>query len=91
MKFLHTSDWHLGRQFHNISLLEDQTVVLEQIVNYIENNTVDALVLAGDIYDRSVPPTAAIEVMDQFIDQIYFLHYYVLKVLIRSQEYSYEQ
>ncbi|MDC5812455.1 exonuclease SbcCD subunit D [Vibrio europaeus] len=70
MKFLHTSDWHLGRQFHNVSLLDDQKVVLEQIIEYIQSNTVDALVIAGDVYDRSVPPTAAIELMNQFISRV---------------------
>ncbi len=70
MKFLHTSDWHLGRQFHNVSLLSDQQAVLEQIISYVIANPVDALVVAGDIYDRSVPPTAAIELLDQFIARV---------------------
>lgn len=70
MKFLHTSDWHLGRQFHNVSLLDDQKVVLQQIIEYIETHPVDALVIAGDIYDRSVPPTAAIEVLNQFVTKV---------------------
>lgn len=70
MKFLHTSDWHLGRQFHNVSLLEDQRHVLSQIVDYIKHNSVDALVLAGDVYDRSVPPTHAIELLDDVVTKI---------------------
>lgn len=70
MKFLHTSDWHLGRQFHNVSLLDDQKAVLDQILSYIQSHPVDALVIAGDVYDRSVPPTAAIEVMNQFVNQV---------------------
>ncbi|MEF1291566.1 exonuclease SbcCD subunit D [Vibrio sp. M260118] len=70
MKFLHTSDWHLGRQFHNVSLLDDQKVVLEQIIEYIQANAVDALVIAGDVYDRSVPPTVAIELMNQFVNRV---------------------
>lgn len=70
MKFIHTSDWHIGRQFHNISLLEDQRHVLEQIVSYIEQETVDALVIAGDIYDRTVPPAIAVEMLDEFISRI---------------------
>lgn len=67
MKFLHTSDWHLGRQFHNVSLLDDQKAVLAQIMDYVRDNPVDALVVAGDIYDRSVPPTAAIELLDDVV------------------------
>ncbi|MCG9681041.1 exonuclease SbcCD subunit D [Vibrio sp. Isolate23] len=70
MKFLHTSDWHLGRQFHNVSLLDDQKAVLTQLIEYIQIHPVDALVIAGDIYDRSVPPTAAIEVMNEFVSQV---------------------
>ena len=70
MKFIHTSDWHIGRQFHNVSLLEDQRHVLDQIVAYIEQEAVDALVIAGDIYDRSVPPSKAVELLDEFITKI---------------------
>ncbi|MFV0447338.1 MAG: exonuclease SbcCD subunit D [Vibrio sp.] len=70
MKFLHTSDWHLGRQFHNVSLLDDQRHVLSQIVAYIKHNPVDALVVAGDVYDRSIPPTLAIELLDDVVTQI---------------------
>jgi len=70
MKFLHTSDWHLGRQFHNVSLLDDQKAVLQQITDYLQQHPVDALVIAGDIYDRSVPPTAAIELMNHFVEHV---------------------
>jgi len=70
MKFIHTSDWHIGRQFHNVSLLEDQRHVLEQIVAYIASESVDALVIAGDIYDRSVPPSRAVALLDEFVSRI---------------------
>ncbi|CAE6926806.1 SbcCD cleaves DNA hairpin structures. These structures can inhibit DNA replication and are intermediates in certain DNA recombination reactions. The complex acts as a 3'- 5' double strand exonuclease that can open hairpins. It also has a 5' single-strand endonuclease activity [Vibrio sp. B1REV9] len=70
MKFIHTSDWHLGRQFHNVSLLEDQQAVLEQLIQYIQNNPVDAVIVAGDIYDRSVPPTVAIELLNCVVRRI---------------------
>ncbi|MFW1459972.1 exonuclease SbcCD subunit D [Vibrio parahaemolyticus] len=70
MKFIHTSDWHLGRQFHNVSLLEDQQAVLEQLIQYIENNPVDAVIVAGDVYDRSVPPTIAIELLNRIVKRI---------------------
>ncbi|MDF4914714.1 exonuclease SbcCD subunit D [Vibrio parahaemolyticus] len=70
MKFIHTSDWHLGRQFHNVSLLEDQQAVLEQLIQYIENNPVDAVIVAGDVYDRSVPPTTAIELLNRVVTRI---------------------
>lgn len=70
MKFIHTSDWHIGRQFHNVSLLEDQRHVLEQLVGYVAQEAVDVLVIAGDIYDRSVPPASAVEMLDEFISTI---------------------
>ncbi|PMJ97193.1 exonuclease SbcCD subunit D [Vibrio sp. 10N.261.55.A7] len=70
MKFLHTSDWHLGRQFHNVSLLDDQKAVIEQLIQTIRHTPVDAVIVAGDIYDRSVPPTAAIELLNHTVDVI---------------------
>jgi exonuclease SbcD len=70
MKFIHTSDWHIGRQFHNVSLLEDQRYVLDQLVEHIERESVDAVVIAGDIYDRSVPPSAAVELLDDVLNKI---------------------
>lgn len=70
MKFIHTSDWHIGRQFHNVSLLEDQQHVLNQLLTYIEQEAVDALVIAGDIYDRSIPPAAAVDLLDKLLNKI---------------------
>lgn len=70
MKILHTSDWHIGRQFHNVSLLDDQQYVLHQLIAYARDQQVDAIIVAGDIYDRSVPPAAAVAMMDAVVDQI---------------------
>lgn len=70
MKFIHTSDWHIGRQFHNVSLLEDQRHVLSQIIRYVESENADALVIAGDIYDRSIPPAAAVDLLDEVLNQL---------------------
>ena len=70
MRILHTSDWHIGRQFHNVSLLDDQRVVLEQIINIIQSRDVDVLLIAGDIYDRSVPPASAVELLDDVLHRI---------------------
>ncbi|MDO6684858.1 MULTISPECIES: exonuclease SbcCD subunit D [unclassified Agarivorans] len=70
MKFLHTSDWHLGRQLHNQSLLEDQAFVLEQIVSLAKQHDVDALIVAGDIFDRSVPPSQAVALLDEVLHQL---------------------
>ena len=70
MKFIHTSDWHIGRQFHNVSLLDDQRHVLEQVIEHIKNEAVDAVIIAGDIYDRSVPPAAAVSLLDEVLNTI---------------------
>lgn len=70
MRILHTSDWHLGRQFHNLSLLADQRHVLDQIVAIVRDQQVDVVVVAGDIYDRSVPPAAAVELLDETVHRI---------------------
>lgn len=70
MKFLHTSDWHLGRQFHNVSLLDDQRLALEQVVDMIVAESPNALIVAGDIYDRSVPPAAAVTLLDDTLHKI---------------------
>lgn len=70
MRILHTSDWHLGRQFHNLSLLDDQRQVLDQIVAVVRDRKVDVVLVAGDIYDRSVPPAAAVELLDETVHRI---------------------
>ena len=63
MRFLHTSDWHLGRLFHGVHLTEDQAYVLEQLVVLAKEAKVDAVLVAGDIYDRAVPPAEAVELL----------------------------
>lgn len=70
MRILHTADWHLGRLLHQVSLLEDQRFALDQIRSLIESQRVDVLVIAGDVYDRAVPPSEAVELLDGFIDQV---------------------
>ena len=70
MKIIHTSDWHIGRQFHNVSLLDDQRHVLKQLIDYIQQHQIDALIIAGDLYDRSVPPAAAVALLDEVLNTI---------------------
>lgn len=70
MKFIHTSDWHIGRQFHNVSLLDDQRHVLAQIIDAVRLEGADALVIAGDIYDRSVPPASAVKLLDEVFNSV---------------------
>ncbi len=70
MRILHTADWHIGRQFHNLSLLEEQRHVLQQIIGLIEARRVDVVLVAGDVYDRSVPPAAAVALLDEVLSRI---------------------
>ena len=70
MRLLHTSDWHIGRQFHNVSLLEDQAFILDQIVSIADDQKIDVMLLSGDVYDRSVPPASAVELLDDVFDRI---------------------
>lgn len=70
MRFLHTSDWHLGRTFHGVSLVEDQALVLEQLVEVIAGAGLDAVLLAGDVYDRATPPADAVRLLDETLTRI---------------------
>ena len=70
MKIIHTADWHLGRQFHNVSLLEDQTHVLDQIVSLASEIKADVVIIAGDVYDRSVPPAEAVSLLDNTLHRL---------------------
>lgn len=71
MKFLHTSDFHLGRAFCKISLKEDHQVILKQILEAIDKYKPDALLISGDIFDRTVPPDTALK---QFTDFLCAVH-----------------
>ncbi|MGN6175944.1 MAG: exonuclease SbcCD subunit D [Streptosporangiaceae bacterium] len=65
MRLIHTSDWHLGRTLHGESLLEHQSVFLDWLLGQATGHRVDAGVVAGDVYDRAVPPTDAVALLDQ--------------------------
>ncbi|WP_167958183.1 exonuclease SbcCD subunit D [Anaerosporobacter faecicola] len=67
MKFIHTADLHIGKVVNEFSMLEEQKHVLDQILTIAKEEEADALVLAGDIYDRSVPSAEAVMVLDQFL------------------------
>nr|WSZ94868.1 exonuclease SbcCD subunit D [Streptomyces sp. NBC_00857] len=70
MRILHTSDWHLGRSFHRVSLLDAQAAFLDHLVGTVRAREVDAVVVAGDVYDRAVPPLAAVELFDQALHRL---------------------
>lgn len=67
MKFFHLSDLHIGKQLHLYSLKEEQRVVLNEIIQYAEKEKPQAIVIAGDVYDKSVPSAEAVAVFDEFI------------------------
>ena len=70
MRFLHTADWHLGRLFHQVHLTEDQGHVLRQLVEVARDAKVDAVVVAGDVYDRAVPPPEAVRLLDDVLAEL---------------------
>lgn len=67
MKFMHISDLHLGKRLHEVSLLTDQKFILDEIRSLAKREHIDALIIAGDIYDKSIPPVSAIELFDEFL------------------------
>ncbi|WP_301859650.1 exonuclease SbcCD subunit D [uncultured Megasphaera sp.] len=71
MRILHTADWHLGKMFYGSYLTDDQAYVLtEQFLPLIRDEHIDAVVLAGDVYDRSLPPTEAVALFDEISTKI---------------------
>lgn len=70
MKFIHTADWHLGRSFHEKNLVEDQRAVLGQLVDLIREEKPDVVLVAGDIYDRSVPAVDAVCLLNDVLNEI---------------------
>lgn len=70
MRFIHTSDWHLGRIFHGVHLTDDQAYVLEQFVALVRDVKPDAVVIAGDVYDRAVPPAEAVNLLDDVLSRL---------------------
>ncbi|MEU8888725.1 exonuclease SbcCD subunit D [Streptomyces sp. NPDC048442] len=70
MRLLHTSDWHLGRSFHRVGLLDAQAAYLDHLVATVRAHQVDVVLVAGDVYDRAVPPLAAVELFDQALHRL---------------------
>ena len=70
MRILHTSDWHLGRSFHRVGLLDAQAQVLDRLVEVVAAERVDCVVVAGDVYDRALPAVDAVEILDDVLDRL---------------------
>ena len=67
MRFIHTADWHLGRSFFNVSLIDDQAHILNQLIDIARDTKPEVLIIAGDVYDRAVPPTDAVKLLDEVL------------------------
>ena len=70
MKILHTADWHLGRTLAGRDLLPDQEFALMQLINIARDERVDAIVIAGDVYDRAQPPDKAVKLFGEVLTQL---------------------
>jgi len=64
MRLLHTSDWHLGRSFHGVGMLEAQRGFISQLVEYVREQSVDVVLIAGDVYDRALPGLDVVKLLD---------------------------
>lgn len=70
MKILHLADLHLGKRVNEMSMIEDQKYILDQIITLIKEASVGIVLLCGDIYDKSIPTIEAIHLLDEFLDQL---------------------
>ena len=67
MKLIHLSDLHLGKRVNEFSMLEDQQHILEQILEHVRNERPDGVLIAGDVYDKSIPSADAVSLLDAFL------------------------
>lgn len=70
MRFIHLSDLHIGKKVNEFSMMEDQKDILKKILSVIEREKVDGVIIAGDIYDKPIPPAEAVQVLDRFLTQL---------------------
>ena len=70
MRFIHLADLHLGKRVCEMSMLDDQTYILDQILQLVQEHHADAVLIAGDVYDRPVPPPEAVAVLDRFLTRL---------------------
>ncbi len=70
MKFFHTADWHLGKLVQGIYMTEDQRYILQEFIKAVEEEKPDAVIIAGDLYDRAVPPTEAVNLLNEVLETI---------------------
>ena len=68
MRFLHTADWHLGKTLKNAPMIDEQDYILNgEFLKLVESEKIQAVIIAGDIYDRAIPPIDAVNLFDEII------------------------
>ncbi len=70
MKIIHTSDWHIGKIINDFSMINDQKYILNEFIKLLDKENPDVIIIAGDIYDRSIPPIEAVELLNEILFKI---------------------
>jgi len=70
MKIFHTADWHLGKLVQGVYMTEDQAAVLDQFIEDVKREQPDAVIIAGDLYDRAIPPTEAVDLLNKTLERL---------------------
>ncbi len=70
MKIIHTSDWHIGKIVNEFSMLEDQKYILDELIKLVDKERPDVLIIAGDMYDRSIPPVDGVELLNDILSKL---------------------
>ena len=93
MKIIHTSDWHIGKIVNEYSMIDDQKYILNKLIELIDEENIDVLMIAGDVYDRSIPPVEAVELLNEtlsklIIDKIFEFGEVITSVILLFKIYS---
>ena len=80
MKFIHLSDLHLGKRVNEFSMLEDQKYILWEILRIIGEEKPDGVIIAGDVYDKTIPPAEAVTMLDDFLTRLAAMHLQVYMI-----------
>ena len=70
MRLIHTSDWHLGRSFHQVGLLDAQAAFIDHLVETVRAESVDAVLVSGDVYDRALPAPDTVELLSEAVTRL---------------------
>ena len=86
MKLIHLSDLHLGKRVNEFSMLEDQAFILKQILEIADREKPDGVLLAGDLYDKPVPPAEAVGLLDWFLTELSVRGMYLRSAVITTAQ-----